>query len=255
MSDVENSAGAPQTDEAAGVAPVAAPAPASGNFIGAAWLVIALALLYGGGLAAVQVSLGGRIAENRRNETYSVIPSLVPGAVREETEEILVTGANGKQTVAYKAFAAGGTHVGWVLKGGGQGFADRIDLLIGVDAGVARITGMYVLAQKETPGLGDYITGEAFRAQYGDKPAARPLVVVKEAPQETNQIQALTGATISSVAVTDIVNATIANLKAAIGTEAGDKAPPAAEPAASEPADAAGDATGEAAEAAASRET
>ena len=74
---------------------------------------------------------------------------------------------------------------------------------------------MYVLGQKETPGLGDYITGEEFRNQYTGKPADvdKPLVVVKADADDSNEIQALTGATISSDSVTDIVNRALANYK------------------------------------------
>ena len=74
-----------------------------GNYLIQAWLVIVLALVYGGGLAGVQVTLGGKIAENKRNETYSVIPDLVPGAEKEQTEELIVTGKNNKEVKIYKA--------------------------------------------------------------------------------------------------------------------------------------------------------
>ena len=53
-----------------------------------------------------------------------------------------------------------------MLPAHGQGFADRIDVLIGVNADVSTITGMYVLDQKETPGLGALITEEPFREQF-----------------------------------------------------------------------------------------
>lgn len=199
-----------------GAAGNAVPEKPRGGFIGQAWLVILLALLYGGGLGGVHVAVSKRIEENRRNETYSVIPSLVPGADRFMTEEILITGATGRPALVYKANASDSSHVGWVLRGRGQGFADVIELLVGVDAEVTKITGMYVLAQKETPGLGDYITRAEWRGQFGGKPTASPLEVVKSDPTQAHEIQALTGATISSVAVSDIVNATIADTRAAV---------------------------------------
>ena len=200
-------------------------APKKNNYLADGWLVILLALLYGGGLAAVQVSLGGRIAENRKNETYHVIPELVPGAVEAKTEEHTVTGSNGKTIKIYKAIDASGQHIGWVLPGGGQGFADRIDILAGVNADAGQITGLYVLGQKETPGLGDYITGSDFRSQYAGKPTDQPLAVVKTDPTAPNEIRALTGATISSESVSAIVNDTIANLKDVINENASTTAP------------------------------
>lgn len=191
-----------------------------GGYIGQAWLVILLALLYGGGLAGVQTSLSGRIAENKRNETYSVIPTLVSGADEAKTVELLVTGRDGKQARVYKAIAADGAHKGWVLPAGGQGFADRIEVLIGLDAPLTKITGLYVLDQKETPGLGDYITGQEFRNRFRDKPTDEPLVVVKSDPEADNEIRSLTGATISSESVSAIVNDALDNLKEPIRNQA-----------------------------------
>ncbi len=212
-------AGAAAGNGTAGTGP---PEKPRGGFIGQAWLVILLALLYGGGLGGVHVAVSKRIEENRRNETYSVIPSLVPGADRFMTEEILITGAAGRPTIVYKANASDSSHVGWVLRGRGQGFADVIELLVGVDAEVTKITGMYVLGQKETPGLGDYITRADWRGQFSGKPATPPLEVVKGEPAQAHEIRALTGATISSVAVSDIVNATIADTRAAVLKQGGE---------------------------------
>ena len=195
-------------------------APPRGGYLKQAWLVIVLALVYGGGLAAVQTTLSGKIAENKKAETYDVIPDLVPGGDKARTEELLVQGADGRDVRVYRVFAADGSHRGWVLPGAGQGFADRIDLLVGLSADGSTITGLYVLAQKETPGLGDYITGEEFRRRFRGRPAGEPLVVVKSDPQAENEIRALSGATISSESVATIVNAALANLMGAIGAEA-----------------------------------
>jgi len=50
------------------------------KYIRQAWLVLALALAFGGVLAGVQVTLGPKIEVNKQNETYRQIPALVPGA-------------------------------------------------------------------------------------------------------------------------------------------------------------------------------
>lgn len=187
-----------------------------GGYIRQAWLVIVLALVYGAALAGVQTTLGPRIAENKKRETYDVVPLLVEGADRAATRERLVEGAQGKSTVVYQAFSADGRPAGWVLPASGQGFADRIDLLIGLDVRLSAITGLYVLDQKETPGLGNLIAGATFRGRFRDKPTDRPLVIVTSDPTADNELQALTGATISSDSVATIVNDAIANYKNAI---------------------------------------
>jgi electron transport complex protein RnfG len=184
------------------------------SYVGQAWLVITLAALYGGALAGVETTLAPRIAQNKKNETYDVIPDLVlPGADKARTVEMLVEPRSGRKTLVYQAMAADGTHQGWVIPAGGQGFNDRIELLVGLDPELSTITGLYVLDQKETPGLGDYISDESFQSRFRDKPTDKPLVVVKSEPQADNEIRAISGATISSESVSAIVNSAIAELK------------------------------------------
>lgn len=188
--------------------------PQRGGYIGQAWLVILLTLIYGGALAGVQIALGPVIAQNRKNETYDVIPKLVPRADKTKTVEMTLADAQGKQRRVYRAVAADGSRLGWVVPAGGQGFADRIDLLIGTDNELSLITGLYVLDQKETPGLGNFITGERFRDQFVGKPTDEPVVVVKLDPAAGgNEILALSGATISSDSVAAIVNSAIDDMR------------------------------------------
>jgi len=200
--------------------------PEKQSYIGQAWLVILLAFFFGAVLALVHTTMGPKIAENKRNETYSVIPDLVPGSDRDLTEEVVVEGADGREVRLYKALAADSSHLGWVIPARGQGFADVIEVLIGQSADLSRITGMYVLAQKETPGLGDYIRGEDFLQRFEGKPTDTPLVVVKADPRQDNEILSLTGATISSEAVSDIINATIENLRGRLEAHSGSAAAP-----------------------------
>ena len=193
------------------------------SYISQAWLVILLALLYGGALAGVQASLGPLIEENKKEETYSKIPGLVGipepagDADKERTQikEVPVTGQKDKKKYrVYQAFFDGKLK-GWVLPAGGLGFADRIDVLIGLDPELSTITGLWVLDQKETPGLGDNITSpELFLDQFAGKSAGEKLEVVKAQPEAGgNQLRALTGATISSDSVAEIVNKAIDNLR------------------------------------------
>jgi electron transport complex protein RnfG len=186
------------------------PDQSRGSLLGQAWLVLCLSLVFGAALAAVEVGLKPRIIENKRNETFGQIPFLVPGASRHASTESEMNG----HTV-FEARAEDGGQIGWVVPARGQGFAATIEVLIGLDLDVTRITGIYVLDQKETPGLGDYITDEQrFRRWFRDQPAAEPLEVVKTEPAPgTGKIRALTGATISSVAVADIVNRRVATFK------------------------------------------
>ena len=91
----------------------------------------------------------------------------------------------------------------------GVGFADRIELLIGTDARLTTLTGLYVLDQKETPGLGDYIAQPEFRQRFADRPLVQLLELVKHEPSSPHEVQAISGATVSSQSVCSIVNEAI----------------------------------------------
>ncbi len=173
--------------------------------IGQAWLVIVLSICFGGALAGVQAALEERIAGNRLAETLGQIPRLVPGAVG--GEQRIVAG----RTV-YRAEDKKGGPVGWVIPCGGRGFADRIELLLGVDAAAQTITGLYVLDQKETPGLGNKIIEAVWRKQFSGKSTGQPLVVARSGKTGANEVDAVTGATISSESVCTIINQTIGTI-------------------------------------------
>ncbi len=176
------------------------------NYIQQAWLVIVLACLFGAALAAVHAGLGPRIAQNRLNDTLSQIPTLVEGAARGEPLEI-----GGR--IVYRAVDGEGAAAGWVVPAGGQGFADRIELLIGLDREAAQITGLYILQQNETPGLGNRVTEPEWRARFAGQSALAPLTVVKGRAGGAGEVEAVTGATVSSQSVVGIVNEAVARFR------------------------------------------
>jgi electron transport complex protein RnfG len=200
-----------------------------------AWLVLLLALCFGTALAAVQINLAGIIAANKLNETLSKVPDLIWGtekAARLKDEQALVeilpgtvTIAKGARTVSYPVYrlSRNGQVEGWVIKSTGQGYADKIELLVGLDPRAETITGLFVLEQKETPGLGNKIITPEWRGQFSRKKTGRPLEVKKNSGQGNNPdspaIDAITGATISSRSVTGIVNGIVGDVRGNLTTD------------------------------------
>ncbi len=188
------------------------------NYLVQAWLVITLAVCFGALLAGVETGLKDTIDRNKLNETYSQIPNLV--RLTEDGKTVYPTdkpeeyvSPDGK--LAYKAVSADGRHVGWVIKAAGQGFADKIELLIGLDPKAERITGMYVLEQKETPALGSKITDDWFQKQFDGKSTTSLITVTKTDPKkDSNEIRAISGATVSSESVSKIVNNAVEEFRA-----------------------------------------
>ncbi len=180
------------------------------SYLVQAWLVIFMAVFYGGILVAVQLNWGPIIAQNKRDKTYSRIPDLVPGAAKENVVEKTLS-KDGKTVIAYQCLDKNKAALGWVLPASGQGFADSIDLLIGLDSKAEKITGLFVLNQKETPGLGNKIKEDDFCNQFQTIAVNKEITVVKgkDGNPATNEIRALTGATISSQSVCNIINSTL----------------------------------------------
>jgi len=190
-----------------------------------AWLILVLAIIFGAALAAVQINLSGVISANKLNETLERVPELVWGAaaaadMARQNASVNITPSTvtikkDLNTSYYNLFRVTLENklAGWVVKAGGQGYADKIELIIGLDPSADTITGLFVLQQKETPGLGNKITFPRWRNQFIRKKTSTPLVVTKGKSQAPNAIDAVTGATISSRSVTGIVNRAIGDVK------------------------------------------
>lgn len=97
------------------------------------------------------------------------------------------------------------TYLGAVAKVAPEGYGGAIEILVGVDGNLA-VTGIQVLSHSETPGLGANILAENFQNQFVSKKA--PIEVVKGVAGN-NEISAITGATITSRAVTEGVNVAV----------------------------------------------
>lgn len=106
--------------------------------------------------------------------------------------------------------------VGYAIKVTPKGFGGLINMMVGISVD-GKIGGIKILSHSETPGLGANSTNINFYGQYKDKGIDSQLEVVKTGASKENEIQAITGATITSRAVTNGVNEAInfytANLK------------------------------------------
>lgn len=164
------------------------------------------------------------IEANRAEFLESAIFDVLPGTVKKQTftageDGVLIPLEDDKALVQkyYAGYDAEGKLVGVAAEAEGQGFQDKIRLLYGYSPECECIVGMKVLETKETPGLGDKIEkDEDFRSvflsldvkldQSGQK-LQNPITLIKPGtPREPWEIVAITGATVSSKAVTTIIN-------------------------------------------------
>jgi electron transport complex protein RnfG len=116
--------------------------------------------------------------------------------------------------MVFLGYGADGERLGFAISGAEPGFQDLIELIFGYDPQAGTVIGMKVLANKETPGLGDKIVKDsAFVAEF-DGPQA-PLAGVKSgrATGAANEVDMITGATISSRTVIRIINNRLERLR------------------------------------------
>lgn len=94
---------------------------------------------------------------------------------------------------------------GFAIKVAPKGYGGAVELMVGIST-EGKVEGIKVLSHSETPGLGANAPQPKFSGQFSGKPINKELVVVKKSPSADNEIEAITGATITSKAVTNGVN-------------------------------------------------
>ncbi len=117
----------------------------------------------------------------------------------------------------YLGYDQAGQPIGFAVPGSGPGFQDNVKLIFGYDPVSDQLTGMKMVDQRETPGIGDKVEKDLeFVAEFvGPKP---PLEGVKAGRGQGNPhaVDTITGATISSRAVIAIINKRLAALAPAL---------------------------------------
>lgn len=114
-----------------------------------------------------------------------------------------------------------GASVGYVFETEGKGYGGSVNVMTGISTD-GNITGVVILSHGETPGLGANAEKADFRDQYKQPvPSTGAIQVVKFQTPAEGQIEAMTGATITSTAVTNAVNAAIEQYTQAYASEGG----------------------------------
>ncbi|MCL4218936.1 MAG: FMN-binding protein, partial [Candidatus Hydrogenedentes bacterium] len=163
------------------------------------------------------------IKHNKQAALEAAIFEVLPGAVTRQTFAVEDAGPRPlgpEEEVLNRVFAgydAQGELVGLAIEAAGQGYQDVVRILYGYSPDEDKVIGYKLLESKETPGLGDRIgKDEAFLANFAGldmaltadgQALANPVTFVKQG-QKNNpwEIDGISGATISSKAVTNMLN-------------------------------------------------
>lgn len=132
-----------------------------------------------------------KIAEITAQKTAASMEEVLPA---DSYTELSYTGSEANVAAVYQAGDAG-----YVVEVTPSGFGGAIDMVVGVSTD-GTVTGVSIVSMSETSGLGANASKDAFRSQYVG--LSGELAVNKDG----GEIDALTGATITSRAVTDGVN-------------------------------------------------
>jgi electron transport complex protein RnfG len=160
-----------------------------------------LTFVYSGAEKQIEINAKKRIEE--------AIRRLSPSA---ETIKAIDT----EVETAYELYDADNKFLGYAFLAEGQGYQGKITILAVADVYFASLEGIEIIESVETPGLGSKIKESPFRKQFKKLHILSPIECLKTEPEENNQIKAVTGATVSSRAVVNILNKKIEELRKAL---------------------------------------
>ncbi len=159
-------------------------------------------------LGLVNYITADKIAAIKEKKTSDAMSAVMAGAG--SFSEVSYSGGNALVTGSYEALDGSGAVMGYVFKTAPVGFGGAIDMVVGVSKEGA-ITGVSIVTMLETSGLGDKAKDASWLAQYID--GSEAFAVDKDG----GEIDALSGATITSRAVTNGVNAALEAYASLIG--------------------------------------
>ncbi|MFH0795673.1 MAG: RnfABCDGE type electron transport complex subunit G [Candidatus Omnitrophota bacterium] len=158
-------------------------------------------------LALIYRQVEPRVMDQQTKATREAVLAVVPAAVKFTEKKVEA------ETTYYEVFGNDGKILGYGLPGSGVGYGGVILVMVGVTPDLEKATGLKVLENVETPGLGGKITEKEFQDKFSNLILEPGVSLVKGKKSKANEVEAITGATISSRAIVKIVNDTITKFK------------------------------------------
>ncbi len=137
------------------------------------------------------------------------------------TDQTVRLPAGGTMHVYVIVDPATGAPVGYAVRRIGNGLWGKIEAMVGLNGTLEALIGFSVIAQNETPGLGARITEDWFRQQFKGKTGPFTLVPENTRSSSPHEMDAITGASVTSAGVRDMLNRTVHEVPAIIRKEPG----------------------------------
>ncbi|NVJ87465.1 MAG: FMN-binding protein [Algoriphagus sp.] len=156
-------------------------------------------------------------AEALKEAIFKVVPGITQMQPFAYKNNAFVPAEESDPDVVYAGYDSEGNFKGVAIVATGQGYADVIKVIYGYAPEQEQVVGFYVLESKETPGLGDKIEKdptflENFTAMdvalNPDKSGLENRVITVKKGTKTHswEVDGISGATISSRAIGEIIN-------------------------------------------------
>ena len=163
-------------------------------------IISALSALF---LSGVHTITRAPIEQQRLMYENAAIAEILPGV----TETRQMEAGAGIVTGAVSGYNAGGVLIGYVVSASARGYSGPVGIIAGFDTR-GTLTGVRVVMQSETPGLGSLIQEPVFLSQF--EGLSGPFQVTRaRGGSRPDEIETLASATISTNAVVIGVNAAI----------------------------------------------
>lgn len=127
---------------------------------------------------------------------------------QESRKQVLPDADSFEEADGYAIGKTGSDVAGYVFVTSSKGYGGDVQVMTGINT-EGQVTGVVILEQNETPGLGANAEKESFRDQFKQAVPENGFTVTKSTAGE-GEISAMTGATITTTAVTNAVNDAIA---------------------------------------------
>jgi Na+-translocating ferredoxin:NAD+ oxidoreductase subunit G len=175
----------------------------------------AISLICGVLIVGMHVNTLEKIQRNQEIILTESISQLLPGLQKQVVYSVEPSGELVIRPDGPKRFFAGydgsGKLLGVVIEGSERGYGDLISAMYAYSPEQKAITGFKVVDMKETPGLGDKIDKDPlFRENFKALDTTHPIVTVKSGKKRNAwEVDAISGATVSSRAVGRLLNKSV----------------------------------------------
>lgn len=127
----------------------------------------------------------------------------------EQSRKVVLSDADSfEEADGYYIGKANNETVGYVFQTEAKGYGGAVKVMTGISAD-GQITGVVILEHSETPGLGANAEKASFTDQFKQTALEKGITLVKNKAPSDGEIEAMTGASITSRAVTNAVNEAI----------------------------------------------